>query len=109
MITARTMRNHHNALNPRITELTYPNNILAKVTAARAGCHAANILNANTEVAECTGENIFVVKHGKLRTRPISAGILEGGTRSAVIALARAADIPVEEITLTRHDVYSAD
>ena len=58
---------------------------------------------------QATGDNLFVVKHGKLRTPPISAGILEGITRNAVIDLASAADISVEEITLTRHDVYSAD
>src|SRR5205085_8804069 len=61
------------------------------------------------EVAECTGDNIFLVKRGLLRTPPISAGILEGITRDVVIELARAADITVEQITLTRHDVYAAD
>ena len=109
VITASTIRNHHNALNPRIKSLNYLNNILAKIEAVRAGCHEAIMLNHNGEVAECTGDNLFVVKHGQLRTPPISAGILEGITRNAVIELARLADIPVEEITLTRHDVYSAD
>ncbi|MBI1914911.1 MAG: branched-chain-amino-acid transaminase [Planctomycetes bacterium] len=109
VITASTIRNHHNALNPRIKSLNYLNNILAKIEAVRAGCHEAIMLNHNGEVAECTGDNLFVVKQGQLRTPPISAGILEGITRNAVIELARLADIPVEEITLTRHDVYSAD
>ena len=109
IITASTIRNHHNALNPRIKSLNYLNNILAKIEAVRAGCHEAIMLNAQGEVAECTGDNIFLVKHGILRTPPISAGILEGITRNAVIELARAADIPVQEITLTRHDVYAAD
>jgi len=109
IITASTIRNHHNALNPRIKSLNYLNNILAKIEAVRAGCHEAIMLNHNGEVAECTGDNIFLVKHGKLRTPHISAGILEGITRNAVIELAGAADIPVEELTLTRHDVYAAD
>jgi len=109
VVTASTIRNHHNAVNPRIKSLNYLNNILAKIEAVRAGCHEAIMLNAQGEVAECTGDNIFVVKHGVLRTPPISAGILEGITRDAVIELARAADIEVQEITLTRHDVYAAD
>src|SRR6266576_1755187 len=67
------------------------------------------MLNHNGEVAECTGDNLFLVKHGTLRTPPISAGILEGITRNAVIELARLAELPVEEITLTRHDVYAAE
>src|SRR5262249_54870889 len=109
VITAATIRNHHNAVNPRGKSLNYLNNILAKMEAIRAGCLEAIMLNHNGEVAECTGDNIFVVKHGVLRTPPISAGILEGITRDAVIELARAADVPVEEIALTRHDVYTAD
>jgi len=109
VITASTIRNHHNAVNPRIKSLNYLNNILAKIEAVRAGCHEAIMLNAQGEVAECTGDNIFLVKHGILRTPPISAGILEGITRNAVIELARAADVVVQEITLTRHDVYAAD
>jgi branched-chain amino acid aminotransferase len=109
IITASTIRNHHNALNPRIKSLNYLNNIMAKIEAIRAGCLEAIMLNSNGEVAECTGDNIFVIKRGVLRTPPTSAGILEGITRNAVIELARAATIPVEETTLTRHDVYAAD
>ena len=67
------------------------------------------MLNHNGEVAECTGDNIFVVKKGELRTPPPHAGILEGVTRNAVLELARKANIPTAEATLTRHDVYAAD
>ena len=109
VITAATIRNHHNALNPRIKSLNYLNNIMAKIEAIRGGCLEAIMLNHNGEVAECTGDNIFLVKKGVLRTPPIDAGILEGVTRNAVIELARAAAIPVQETTLTRHDVYAAD
>jgi branched-chain amino acid aminotransferase len=109
VITASIIRNHPNALNPRIKSLNYLNNILAKIEAVRAGCQEAIMLNHNGEVAECTGDNIFVVKHGLLRTPHLVAGILEGITRNAVLELARAAKIPVQEMALTRHDIYSAD
>jgi branched-chain amino acid aminotransferase len=109
VVTASIIRNHPNALNPRIKSLNYLNNILAKIEADRAGCQEAIMLNHNGEVAECTADNIFVVKHGVLRTPHLVAGILEGVTRNAVIELARAAKITVQEMALTRHDVYSAD
>ncbi|HEY7422654.1 MAG TPA: branched-chain-amino-acid transaminase [Gemmataceae bacterium] len=109
VITASIIRNHPNALNPRIKSLNYLNNILAKIEAVRAGCQEAIMLNHNGEVAECTGDNLFVVKHGILRTPHLVAGILEGVTRNAVLGLAREAKIPVQEMALTRHDVYSAD
>ncbi len=109
VLTASVIRNHPNALNPRIKSLNYLNNILGKIEADRAGCQEAIMLNHNGEVAECTADNIFVVKHGILRTPHLVAGILEGVTRNAIIELARQAKIPVQEMALTRHDVYSAD
>jgi branched-chain amino acid aminotransferase len=104
-----TIRNHPNALNPRIKSLNYLNNILAQIEAVEAGCFEALMCNHKGEIAECTGDNIFLVKHGVLRTPPPDAGILEGVTRGVVMELARAAKIPVQEIALTRHDVYTAD
>ncbi|MHB1422958.1 MAG: branched-chain-amino-acid transaminase [Gemmataceae bacterium] len=109
VITSSIIRNHPNALNPRIKSLNYLNNILARIEADRAGCHEALMLNHNGEVAECSADNIFLVKHGLLRTPHTVAGILEGVTRKAVIDLAREAKITVQEMALTRHDVYSAD
>ncbi|HVS35671.1 MAG TPA: branched-chain-amino-acid transaminase [Gemmataceae bacterium] len=109
IITSSYVRNHGNALNPRIKSLNYLNNILAKIEAVRAGCLEALMLNVNGEVAEATADNIFLVKRGVLKTPPTSAGILEGITRDLVIELAQAANIPVQETTLIRHDVYSAD
>ena len=109
IVTAATIRSHPNAVNPRIKSLNYLNNIMAKVEGVRAGCHEALMLNIKGEVAECTGDNIFLAKHGVLKTPPLDAGILEGVTRNAVIELARAANIPVQETALTRHDVYVAD
>lgn len=109
VITASIIRNHPNAVNPRIKSLNYLNNILAKIEAVRAGCQEAVMLNHNGEVAECTGDNIFLVKRGVLRTPHLVAGILEGVTRNAVIELAHEAKIPVQSMALTRHDIYSAD
>jgi branched-chain amino acid aminotransferase len=109
IITVSTMRNHPAALSPRIKSLNYLNNILAKIEGLQAGCEEALMLNHKGEVAECTGDNVFLVKRGQLLTPPIDAGILEGITRAAVIELAAEAGIAVREIPLTRHDVYIAD
>jgi len=109
IITASTMRNHPAALNPRIKSLNYLNNILAKIEGLKAGCIEALMLNQKGEVAEATGDNIFLVRGGVLQTPPLDAGILEGITRDAVIELARGAGIEVREMPLTRHDVYIAD
>lgn len=109
VITSSYIRNHPNALNPRIKSLNYLNNILAKIEAIRAGCLEAIMLNHKGEVAECTGDNLFIVKNGVLKTPPTDAGILEGITRNFVIDLARKYGVPFQEASLTRHDVYVAD
>lgn len=109
IITASTIRNHPNAVNPRVKSLNYLNNILAKMEAIRAGCLEAIMLNHKGEIAECTGDNIFVIKNGTMRTPPIEAGILEGITRNFVMELARKQGVPVVEANMTRHDVYVAD
>ncbi len=109
IVTVSTIRNHAAALSPRIKSLNYLNNILAKIEGKQAGCKEALMLNHKGEVAECTGDNVFLVRDGRLLTPPIDAGILEGITRDAVIELARDSGMPVEEIPLTRHDIYVAD
>jgi branched-chain amino acid aminotransferase len=109
IVTSSLIRNHPNALNPRIKSLNYLNNILAKIEAIRAGCLEALMLNHKGEVAECTGDNVFIVKRGILKTTPLDAGILEGVTRNAVMDLAKQLGIPAVEATLTRHDIYAAD
>ena len=109
LATVSTIRNHPNALNPRIKSLNYLNNILAKIESIQAGCLEALMLNHKGEVAECSGDNIFLVKHGILKTPPADAGILEGITRRAVIEVARNAGIQFQETSLTRHDLYIAD
>jgi branched-chain amino acid aminotransferase len=109
IITASTVRTHPAALSARIKSLNYLNNILAKLEGLQAGCIEALMLNSKGEVAECTGDNIFLVRDGVLLTPPIDAGILAGVTRAAVMELAVAGGIAVREIALTRHDVYIAD
>jgi branched-chain amino acid aminotransferase len=109
IITASTIRNHPAALSPRIKSLNYLNNIMAKIEGLQAGCMEAIILNHKGEVAECTGDNIFIVKRGELLTPPKDAGILEGITRNAILELAQSLNIPTKEISLTRHDLFVAD
>jgi len=109
IVTASTIRNHPAALSPRIKSLNYLNNILAKIEGLQAGCIEALMLNHKGEIAECTGDNIFLVRSGVVLTPPIDAGILEGVTRSAVMELAEQSGREVREIPLTRHDVYIAD
>ncbi len=109
IITSSVIRNHPAALSPRIKSLNYLNNILAKIEGLEAGCIEALMLNHKGEVAECTGDNLFLVRNGVLLTPPSEAGILEGITRDAVIELAREAGIEVQEIALSKQDVYEAD
>ena len=109
IITVSTQRNHPAALNPRVKSRNYLNNILAKIEGLQAGCIEALMLNQKGEVAECTGDNIFLVRKRRLLTPPNEAGILEGITRDAVMDLARRGGIEVLETPLTKHDVYIAD
>ena len=109
IVTVSTIRNHPAALNARIKSLNYLNNILAKIEGLQAGCIEALMLNHKGEVAECTGDNIFIVLGGEVLTPPVEASILEGITRATVIDLAREAGYPVRETPLTRHDVYIAE
>ena len=109
IITASTIRNHPAALSPRIKSLNYLNNIMAKLEGLQAGCMEAIMLNHKGEVAECTGDNIFIVKRGQLLTPSADSGILEGITRNAILELANTLKIPARETTLTRHDLLVAD
>ena len=109
IITAKTRRNYPQALDPRLKSLNYLNNILAKLDAIKSGTEEAIMLTYDGHVAECTGDNIFIVKGGELITPPVSVGALEGITRDAVIKLAKPMDIPFTEKLLRMEDVYSAD
>ena len=115
VITAATIRNHPAALSPRIKSMNYLNNIMAKVEALDAGLVEAVMLNHQGHVAECTGDNIFIVRHNggadraKLLTPPLSAGVLEGVTMDEVIRLAQGLQIEFAFTELTRHDLFTAD
>jgi len=109
IVTAATQRTQSAALSPRIKSLNYLNNIMAKLEGLQAGCIEALMLNHKGEVAECTGDNVFAVRQGRLITPPPDAGILEGVTRAAVMELAAAAGIDCREMALVRHDLYTAD
>ncbi|QDU00095.1 branched-chain-amino-acid transaminase [Gimesia aquarii] len=109
IVTASTIRNHPAALSSRVKSLNYLNNILAKIEGTDAGSIEALMLNHKGEVAECTGDNIFIIKDGVVKTPPVEAGILEGITRNAVIKLAEKSGITVEQLPFTRHDIFIAD
>ena len=109
LVTAATVKNLPEAINPRIKSLNYLNSILAKIEALNAGMIEAVMLNSAGYVAECTGDNIFTVKGGVIRTPPVNAGILEGITRAVVIELAKEGGTPVVEDQMTRYDIFNAD
>lgn len=109
LITVSTRKNIPQALNPAVKSLNYLNSILAKVETVRAGLDEGIMLNQQGFVAECTGDNIFIVRGGVVVTPPISAGILPGVTRRVVIGLAQQAGIEVREELFTQFDVYNAD
>jgi len=105
IITVPTVRNLHSALNPAIKSLNYLNNILAKIEANNSGCEEAILLNAEGFVAECTGDNVFIIKEGQLFTPPLSAGALYGITRRVVLDLAAEEGLKVSE----PNDLFNAD
>jgi len=109
IVTVPTVRNLHSAVNPAIKSLNYLNNILAKIEANNAGVEEAVMLNAEGFVAECTADNLFIVKSGVLCTPPLSAGALYGITRGTVMGLATDLGITVGEPNLTRYDLFNAD
>jgi branched-chain amino acid aminotransferase len=109
IITVPTVRNLPEALNPQIKSLNYLNNILAKIEAINAGCDEAIMLDSLGYVAECTGDNIFIVKNDHLFTPPQCMGTLRGITRDTVMEIAQKSKISVHEHVITRHEVYNSD
>lgn len=112
-ITVATRRSRPDVLNPAIKSLNYLNNILAKIECIRAGVPECIMLNDAGLVAECSGDNIFIVHEDlrgrrELRTPPVSAGILEGITRDAVMELAENLGIPCVEKNMSLFDLYAA-
>jgi branched-chain amino acid aminotransferase len=109
VITCGTRRVSPGALSPQVKSLNYLNNIMAKIEAIQAGAGEGLMLNEQGFVAECTGDNIFVLKRGILLTPPISAGGLRGITRQVVFDIAAGFGFPVQEPEMTRYDIYTAD
>ena len=108
-ITVPTRRNSHAALPPMVKSLNYLNNILAKIEAQNQGYQECLLLNSEGYVAECSGDNVFIVFEGKIITPPISCGSLGGMTRGTVIELAKKLGIEFVEKPITRFDVWTAD
>ena len=109
IITVPTRRCNAAALPPTVKSLNYLNNILAKIEAQHLGYHEAIMLNDQGYVAECTGDNIFVVHKGELITPASSAGALKGITRSTALSIADDLGMTWREATLTRYDIWVAD
>jgi len=109
VVTCSTRRIAHGALSPMVKSLNYLNNIMAKIEATHAGAGEGLMLNEQGLVAECTGDNIFLVSEGRLFTPPISSGALAGITRAVAIAIALELGLEVTEPQMTRYDIYTAD
>jgi branched-chain amino acid aminotransferase len=109
VMTSATRQVSHEAVDPRIKSLNYLKNILAKIDAQQAGAHEAIMLNAEGFIAECTADNLFVVRGGQLLTPAPQDGALGGITRGVILELAAEARIPAAEARLTRYDLYTAD
>jgi len=109
VITSATRQVSHEAVDPRVKSLNYLKNVLAKIDAQRAGADEAILLNSEGFIAECSADNIFVVRHGALATPAPLDGALEGITRGVVLQLAAEARIPAREARLARYDIYTAD
>ncbi|NLB64340.1 MAG: branched-chain-amino-acid transaminase [Fibrobacter sp.] len=109
IITVPTTRNNNESLNPRIKSLNYLNNILAKIEGLQAGAPEALMLNPAGMVAECTGDNVFVIKGNVLHTPDVHSGSLDGITRRTVMDLARERGMEVVEGPMSRFDIWVAD
>jgi len=109
IITAGTIRNMAEAVNPRVKSLNYLNNIMAKIEAVNAGVMECLLLNSQGFVAEASGDNVFAIKGNKLITPPTWCGALEGVTRDKVMKLAREMGMDVQETVMTRYEIWTAD
>ncbi|MEO5824566.1 MAG: branched-chain-amino-acid transaminase [Gemmatimonadales bacterium] len=109
VVTAGTPIAQRESLSPRVKSLNYLAHVMAKLEGINAGADEVLMLDSGGTVAEASGQNVFVVKHGVLRTPPVFAGILQGVTRDAVLELAVELGIPAKEEQLNRYDVYTAD
>ncbi len=109
IVTCATRRMNAAALNPAVKSLNYLNNVMARIEANLAGADEALMLNDAGNVAECTADNVFIIKKGQIFTPPIAAGALRGITRSVVFEIADELGMKITETDITRHDVFVAD
>jgi branched-chain amino acid aminotransferase len=109
IITCATRRPAPAALMPQVKSLNYLNNIMAKVEAIQSNALEAVMLNEQGYVAECTGDNLFIIKNGAIYTPFIADGALDGITRAVIAELADQLGVPFIEKSLTRYDIYTAD
>ena len=109
IITVPTRRINASALPPAVKSLNYLNNILAKIEAKKVGFQEALMLNDKGEIAECTGDNVFVLSKGELYTPPLDAGSLRGITRATVMDIAEDLGVPCREQALTRYDLWTGE
>src|SRR5213594_3568155 len=109
IITVATRRSNPASLNPAVKSLNYLNNVMARIEANLASADEALMLNDAGNIAECTADNVFIIKHSQIFTPPITAGALRGITRSIVFDIAGEFDLEVTEADFTRHDIFVAD
>jgi branched-chain amino acid aminotransferase len=109
LITCSTRRPAPAALSPSVKSLNYLNNVMAKVEAIHGGAEEGLMLNEQGYIAECTGDNVFVVRDGKIRTPPSACGGLPGITRDVIFEIAEELGVELSESLLTRYDLYAAD
>jgi len=109
LVTCSSRRVAHGAISPMVKSLNYLNNIMAKIESLHAGAGEGVMLNEQGYVSECTGDNLFIIKKGRIFTPPTSAGALAGVTRGVVLEIAAEFGIELSEPNLTRYDVYTAD
>src|SRR5216117_2975972 len=109
IVTCATRRSNPASLNPAVKSLNYLNNVMARIEANLAGADEALMLNDTGNIAECTADNVFIIKHGQIFTPPITAGALRGITRSVAFEIAAEFDLKVIEADFTRHDIFVAD
>lgn len=109
IVTVGTVRNHPEAINPKIKSLNYLNNVLAKIEAINSGCLECIMLNHKGEVCEASGDNIFLVSNNIIKTPSVNSGALVGLTRNKVIEISRNNEFKVSEESISRYDLYTAD
>ncbi len=109
VVTCATRRPTPGSLSPQVKSLNYLNNIMAKVEAMKAGAKEGLMLNEQGYVAECTGDNVFILKNGEVITPPVSDGSLDGITRGVIFELCKNLGVSIREASLTRYDIYTCD